>query len=173
MPNRISQLNLNLPFGLGGVTVEVSQAERDAAWKLYVEFGTRIATQPLATGAGSVRESLASLHALFGITRELLKEAGPDVGQSPEDLGPIAIRVLNDGLRPILTEWHVAYGDFELEAGLKLLKEHGLRNIPTAYVDQSQWDKLDAFHTALEGMRVEMREFVHQLAMIAGTEPPA
>ena len=60
MPGRISQLNLNLPFGLGGVTIDIGQAEREAAWKLYVEFSTRISTQPLAPGAGSAREAPAS-----------------------------------------------------------------------------------------------------------------
>lgn len=41
MPGRISQLNLDLPYGLGGVTIDIGQAEREAAWKLYVEFSTR------------------------------------------------------------------------------------------------------------------------------------
>lgn len=173
MPNRISQVSLNLPFGLGGVTVDVSQAEREAAWKLYVEFGTRISTHPLAQGAGSVREALSSLHALFEITRDILKEAGPEVGQSGDDLGPVAMRVLNDGLRPFLTKWHVAYGDFELAAGLALMKEHGLRGIPIDQADQSQWADVKAFYEELETTRKEMVTFVHQLAMVSGTEPPS
>lgn len=172
MPSRISQVSLNLPFGLGGVTVDVSQAEREAAWKLYVEFGTRISTQPLSKGTGSVREALSSLHALFEITRGILKEAGPEVGQSADDLGPVAMRVLNDGLRPFLTKWHVAYGDFELAAGLALMKEHGLRGIPIDHADQSQWAEIDVFYGELETVRQEMRTFVQQLAMISGTEPP-
>lgn len=126
----ITQLNLNLPFGLGGVTIDVGQAEREAGWKLFVEFSTRTSTQPLEPGTGSVREALSSLHTLFGITRDILKEAGPEIGQSPDNLGPVAIRILNDGLRPFLTKWHVAYGDYELSAGLAMLKEHGLRGIP-------------------------------------------
>lgn len=170
MPGRISQLSLNLPFGLGGVTIDIGQAEREAAWKLYVEFGTRISTQPLASGTGSAREALSSLHSLFGITREILKEAGPEVGQSPTGLGPVAIRILNDGLRPFLTKWHVAYGDFELTAGLAMLREHSLRSIPIELVDQAAWSELDAFYAELEAVRLEMRKYVHQLAIIAGTE---
>ena len=170
MPSRISQVSLNLPFGLGGVTVDVSAAERNAAWKLYVEFATRIATHPMEPGAGNVREALTSLYNLFGITRNILKDAGPEVGQSPDDLGPISIRVMNDGLRPFLEKWHAAYGDYELEAGLRLRQEHGLRSIPTEFVDQSDWPRVTEFYEELEATRKELRQYVHQLAKIAGTE---
>ena len=56
--------------------------ERTAAWKLYVELNTRIATQPLDESDGVLREALSSLYAVFGITRETLKEAGPAVSMN-------------------------------------------------------------------------------------------
>jgi hypothetical protein len=49
---------------------------------------------------------LNSLYSLFGTTREILKEAGPDVGASRHSVGGIAILVLNNGLRPFLARWH-------------------------------------------------------------------
>ena len=76
------------------------------------------------------------------------------------------------GLRPFLTKWHVAYGDFELAAGLALMKEHGLRGIPIDQADQSKWADVEAFYEELETTRKEMVTFVHQLAMVSGTEPP-
>lgn len=172
MSKRVTEITLSLPFGLGGVTIEISRAERHAAWKLYVEFATRISTQPLPPGAGSVREALSSLHALYGITREVLKEAGPEIGESPSGLGPVAIRVLNEGLRPFITRWHAAYGDFERVAALELATAHGLRGAPVELVDQAGWSGLDAFHAELETVRGELRTYVHQLAMIASVERP-
>src|SRR5688500_9430377 len=54
--------------------------ERQAAWELYVELTTRIAAQPLDPDDGLCREALDSLHALFGVTRSVLRAAGPGVG---------------------------------------------------------------------------------------------
>ncbi len=65
MPRRTSfKVSLNLPFGLGGVeqTWEPDDDERRAAWELYVELATRIATVPRQPGTGLAREALNSLH---------------------------------------------------------------------------------------------------------------
>jgi hypothetical protein len=62
--------------------------------------------EPLADNEGLLREALNSLYSLFGTTREILKEAGPDVGASHDSVGGIAIAVLNNGLRPVLSKWH-------------------------------------------------------------------
>lgn len=169
MQGTLKSISLNLPFGLGGATIEIGQAERVASWQLYVEFNTRIATQAVAEGAGSVRETLTSLYNLFGITREILKEAGPDIGQSEESLGPITMRVLNDGLRPFLTHWHAAYGDHEVKASLAMLKEHGLKHPPIDFVDQAGWAELQTFHEELEKTRKNLRQYVGELAKIAGS----
>jgi hypothetical protein len=103
---RLSKLSVNLPFGLGGVEIELSEAQVRAAWELYVEFSTRVSAHPLEPGAGSVREALDSLYSLFASTRDVLRRAGPEVAKGRTALGPLAIGVLNDGLRPFLLRWH-------------------------------------------------------------------
>lgn len=170
MPAKLKSLNLNLPFGLGGVTVEIGQAEREAAWKLYVELSTRIASQPLTPDTGSVREALTSLYNVFDITRSILKEAGPEIGQGKQSFGALAIWILNDGLRPFLSRWHAAYGDFEAQKSIEMMKEHGFRNAPIALVDQSGWTQLDAFFEDLEDKRSSMRKYITELSRIAGVE---
>jgi len=37
MALKISNISLNLPFGIGGVTIARNEAQREAAWALYVE----------------------------------------------------------------------------------------------------------------------------------------
>jgi hypothetical protein len=105
-PAKLRKVSVNLPFGIGGAEWEADPTERRAAWSLYVELVTRISVQPLETDQGLLREALNSLYSLFAVTRQILKEAGPDVGASTASVGGIAIAVLNKGLRPFLTKWH-------------------------------------------------------------------
>lgn len=105
-PAVLKKVSVSLPFGLGSAEWEADSTERHAAWSLYVELVTRISVQPLQEDEGIMREALNSLYSLFGTTREILREAGPDVGASHHSVGGIAIAVLNQGLRPFLTKWH-------------------------------------------------------------------
>lgn len=173
MPFKITSLSLGLPFNLGTINVEVGEAERRAAWNLYVELATRIATQPLASDAASVREALNSIHALFAISRDLLKEAGPDIGGDQDALGPSVITFLNEGLRPFLEHWHTAYSAHESAETLRLMIEHGLRSVPPELIDQDRWAQRDEFFAALEERRQGLCDFVTVLAKICGVEKPA
>jgi hypothetical protein len=85
--------------------LDVSDVEARAAWELYVEFSTRVSGY--AGAAGSAREALDSLYALFATTRDVLRKAGPDAGRGPKSVGALAIRVLNEGLRPFVVRWHM------------------------------------------------------------------
>src|SRR5690349_14351123 len=113
MALKLRKVALNLPFGLGGVEVEVSEAEVRAAWELYVEYATRITSERLDESA-SVVEALDSLHSLFATTREVLRGAGPEVADDAKSLGPLAIEVLNRGIRPFLARWHAEVRNGEL-----------------------------------------------------------
>ena len=153
MALKLRSLSLNLPFGLGGVQVDVSEAEARAAWQLYVEFSTRVTAYPLEPGAGSVKETLESLHSLFATTREVLREAGPgEDGNNPEALGPLAIRILNEGVRPFLASWHT-----ELR-----------RTEPGTHAGELAPDRRDAFDAALGELRKQLEQYVDALALIAG-----
>jgi len=81
-PAVLRKVSVSLPFGIGSAEWEADPTERRAAWSLYVELVTRVAVQPLETDQGLLREALTSLYSLFGTTREILKDAGPDVGAS-------------------------------------------------------------------------------------------
>jgi hypothetical protein len=148
MALRLRSLSLNLPFGLGGVDIDVSEAEARAAWELYIELATRVTAHPLEPGAGSVREALDSLYTLFGTTREVLRGAGPEVGGGPDALGPIAIRVLNEGVRPFLVRWHSE-----------------LRRAGDAEPDAARRAEFDR---ELDTVRGELGRYVDALARIAG-----
>jgi hypothetical protein len=157
---KLRSLSLNLPFGLGGATIEISEAEARAAWALYVELSTRVAVQPLESGQGSVREALTSLYRMFDITRDVLREAGPEIADGPTALGPLAIRILNQGLRPFLVRWHTAFREFEV----------GQSAAAEVQVDESKWQLRADFDQAMETTRVELARYAALLGEIAGVQ---
>ena len=49
-------------------------ADKDAAWELYIEMITRIATQNLEPEQGDEKTALESVFKLFSLTRETIKK---------------------------------------------------------------------------------------------------
>src|SRR3990172_8420192 len=103
---KATKLTVNLPFKLGQLEFEPDEVQQRAAWELFVELSTRIATQPLGPEEGLLREALTSLYSIFAATRDVLRRAGPSVATGPNSLGPVAVDVLNKGLRPFPAQWH-------------------------------------------------------------------
>ena len=104
-------VELTLPFlGKIGGSWAPDDAERQAAWEMYVELVTRVAVEPLAPEEGLLREALTSYHSLFGTTRTILRQHGPRIAQPHRggdlSFGYLALAVLNGALRPVLTRWH-------------------------------------------------------------------
>lgn len=155
-----TKLTVKLPFNLGELEFEPDEVEQRAAWNLYVELSTRIAVQPLGLDEGILGEALSSLHSLFATTREVLKEAGPDVGASPDSVGGIALAVLNYGVRPFLAKWHPRLQAWETErpAGVSL-QEH-----------EAQWAEGLQLRAALKALRNDLDLYARALGRIAGVE---
>lgn len=163
---KIESLSVNLPFGLGGANIVVTEAQRKVAWALYVELATRVAGVKLEPGMGSAREALNSLYSLFETTRTVLRTEGPDAANGPDSVGPIAINILNSGLRPFLVEWHTALSGFEDEQTEQQREQYGGK--VTVVIDESRWPQRDAFYQALEENRQNMLRYIQILARIAG-----
>lgn len=131
--------------------------ERQAAWKLYVELNTRIATQPLNKSEGILREALTSLHSIFGITREILKEAGPKVAQGKKSLGFFAMEILNQVLRPVLAKWHPELSHWEEQrAPVVSIVEH-----------EKEWEYAGLLREVLEDTRKTLLGYCEALAILA------
>jgi len=157
---RLKKVTINLPFGIGGAEWEADPAERRAAWALYVELITRIAVQPLAKDEGVLREALSSLHSLFAVTRQVLRDAGPDVGIARQSVGGIAIAVLNRGLRPFLAKWHPALQAWEAQQDFNTSsKKHACG-----------WSEEPKLRADLEELRKGLAQYADALAKISGVE---
>lgn len=119
-------------------------ADKNAAWALYIELLTRITTRPLPVDHGDEQTALDSVYSLFGITREVIKEQGPDC----INFAKIAIVVLNQVIRPFTAKWHrkSLAGDFERESDRVVFREE------------------------LTALQAELRKYSRLLADIAGVE---
>ncbi len=164
---RLKRVTVPVPFIGAEATWEPSTAEADAAWVLLVVVVTRTSTAHLADDTGSDREALTSLHSLFDSTRTILRSHGlgaaENKGTGNLSLGVIAVRILNDVLRPFLSRWH------------PLLQEHESNCPPSTAA--SAWEREwgsppgvlhQAFRAELHRVRQTMRQYIFVLGRAAG-----
>ncbi|CAH0535394.1 hypothetical protein VST7929_02967 [Vibrio stylophorae] len=118
--------------------------DRAAAWELYIELLTRITTQPLELESGDESTALASVHAIFPITREVIKSNG----RHCIEFTKIAVVVLNQIVRPFTAKWH------------KL-------SLNGAFNDPKQCEE---FRGELKEVQAELRKYTKMLANMAGVE---
>ncbi|PSR15738.1 hypothetical protein C8255_21540 [filamentous cyanobacterium CCP3] len=154
---RVKGVLVNLPFDIGEIQLETVRISRGAAWALYVEMTTRVATQQLEEGHGLLREALDSLYSLFATTRQILKEGGPDVGTSPQSVGGIAIQMLNQGLRPFLSKWHPQ---------LKIWESYCPDGV-SAKEHEQNWLQESQMRQELKALGQNLEQFTNELAKIA------
>jgi hypothetical protein len=150
---------------------EPAQQEREAAWEMYVELATRVTVIPLPEHRGLVREAITSYYSLFTTTREILKKYGPTAarpsGKGSTSFGQLAVVILNELLRPFLSEWHPALEDWESQ------RPDGISRL----AHEREWDRHQEIRDALEKTRFELERYAVYLAQVAEvpvlTTPPA
>ncbi|MEU1594520.1 hypothetical protein ABZ468_17025 [Streptomyces sp. NPDC005708] len=148
-------------FEISG-TWEPNDAERRAAWELYVELVTRVSVVPLREDEGLLREALSSLHSLFSTTREILRKYGPEVAEPKKNgqynFGYLAVAMLNYGIRPLLASWHPALADWEARRpDDRSLRDH-----------EQAWHRAGELRDALRDARVVLTAYAGLLATACG-----
>lgn len=160
MAIKATKLTVGLPFDLGKIEFEANEVEQRAAWSLYVELMTRIAIQPLDPEGGLLREALNSLYSLFGLTREILREVGPEVAHGPQSFGLVAIEVLNKGLRPFMAKWHL----------LLLAHEQERPENVGALEHEHNWEHSAEIRHELAELQKQLRIYADVLGQISGAK---
>ena len=157
------KVKIGIPY-IGDVegTWEPDESERRAAWEMYVELVTRISVVELQPGEGLLREALASLHTLFGSTRDILRRSGPTVaepkGKGNLSFGYLAVAVLNGALRPVLAKWHP----------LLLAYEAHRESSVSALEYEQRWSQQEELRRVLNELRATLVEYANLLAQVAG-----
>ena len=96
----LAGLKINLGFLEGEFAPR--DPDRAAAWDLYIELLTRVATQYLPAEDGDEKTALDSVDAIFKETREVLRRHGSGCGE----FAKLAIPELNQIICPITAKWH-------------------------------------------------------------------
>ena len=94
--------SLRLKAGFLETEWKPTDPDKDAAWDLYVELLTRIATQPLPAQDGLEKTALESIYSLFPTTRTILKSRG----RQCVEFSKLGVIVLNQIVRPFTAKWH-------------------------------------------------------------------
>lgn len=124
--------------------IKFSNADKKAAWEMYIELLTRIATQYLEPESGDEQTALQSIHSIFPTTREILKRNGSSAIQ----FSKVAIIVLNQIVRPFTAKWH------------KKSLEGAFKNM----------DDCKDFRNELRNLQSNLRIYTKLLSDIAGVE---
>jgi hypothetical protein len=161
-PTQVS-VKLSIPmFGEISGVWEPDDAERRAAWELYVELITRVTVVDLKPDEGLLREALGSVYTLFGSTRDILRAYGPEVAPRRSagklSFGAIAVAVLNGTLRPFLARWHPALTSYEAT-----FPEGG---DPVAH--ERAWERAAELRAELADVRASLTDLARLLSEVAG-----
>jgi hypothetical protein len=134
-------VKLKLTAGFLNLEFEPNDHDKMAAWELYVELLTRIATQPLPDGQGEENSALKSIYSLFEISRDLLKRHG----RHGREFTKLSIVVLNQIIRPFTAKWHI------LSRG-------------NCFEDTARREE---FRRELANLQAKLREYARMLAKLA------
>lgn len=121
-----------------------NDTDKKAAWEMYVELLTRVATQELKVETGDEKTALESVYSLFSITRDILKSNGA----SCINFARIAIIILNQKIRPFTAKWHLEC----LEDGFK------------------DSNKRQEFRKDLKILQIELKKYTRMLSDLASVE---
>ncbi len=106
---------------------EPQDEDKNAAWELYIELITRVATQGLEPDEGDEPAALESIHDLFALTRSTIKH----YGRHSINFTRIAVVVLNQKIRPFTAKWHPQTLAGELDERGKTQFRAELRDLQT------------------------------------------
>lgn len=142
-------------------TWEPDEREQSAAWEMYVELVTRISVAQLQPEEGLLREALSSLYTVFDTTRGILRKYGPSVarpkGGGDVSFGHLAVKILNQVLRPVLAKWHPLVLHYE-----------GVREPSVSPVEhERRWERNEELRQVLNEVRSRLIEYANVLAQVA------
>lgn len=157
-----TKFKVNLGFLSIESNWEIDDIQKQAAWEMYVELTTRIATAKLQKSEGLLREALNSLHSIFHTTRVILKKHGPSVATpaNPKDItfGHLAVGILNKILRPTLSKWHPILLEWEQQKPSTI----------STTKHEIQWEFNDELRDEINQVRLKLIEYANVLGEVSG-----
>jgi hypothetical protein len=102
---------VELGIGANKIKLRPNEVDRQVAFKLWVELSTRKIGLPIDFEHDVIFEIYNSWHDFFAITRELIKDipASKLHRAGTRRIVDLSVNVLNEGIRPHLTEWQARF----------------------------------------------------------------
>jgi len=151
----VAEVEVTIPQ-LSKVTFAVTKDHRVMARRIVNQLASRTAIQPLADGTGYANEAIQSLYDLFVFVRQLVDEdATARIFPGRPKVDVLALNMQNKHLRPFLSTWHRAYGDWRAING---------------GAPESAWPLEDRFRAELRALQEDLRPIAIAFATMAGFE---
>lgn len=155
-------------IGIGNQKVKIKPNYQDMqiAYKLWVELSTRKIGLEIDLNNDVINEIYNSWYEFFKLTRELIKDIPVSKirkDKSTKELVRIAIEVLNEGLRPHLTNWQARFrrwynAEIEREENKNLSPQDIQKKYP-------EYEKLTKEMIVVNQKSIEYRKILRQLAI--------
>jgi hypothetical protein len=154
-------------IGIGNQKVKIKPNYQDMqiAYKLWVELSTRKIGLEIDLNNDVINEIYNSWYEFFKLTRELIKDIPIfkiRKDKSTKELVRIAIEVLNEGLRPHLTNWQARFRKwYNTEIEREENKNLSPQDIQKKY---PEYEKLTKEMMVVNQKSIEYRKILRQLA---------
>lgn len=110
---KCNTVNITLPSGVS-FEFKAQEEDRKIAWEIFVQIRTRIAAVEFKDGEDSLLHVNQSLYDLFNLIREKVQGLSLRTVTKDKDgnLVELYFSILNHGIRPYLTKWHIPVSHF-------------------------------------------------------------
>ena len=151
-------------IGIGDTTVSFrpNRTDRQIAYAIWVELNTRKVGLPIDPEHDVISEVYNSWYEFFGVTRELIKEVPAHKLKSKGTRAIVwaSVQVLNEGLRPHLTQWQARYRRWYE----KTLKKEELKDPQAVQQEFPKYDELVHDLLIINAKLIEYRKAMYELA---------
>ena len=156
-------------LGLGGQKIKLrpNVTDQQIAYKIWVELSTRKIGIPIDTDNDVISEIYDSWFNFFSVTRELIKDVPIQKfrRKDTEQIVRLSIEVLNQGIRPHLTQWQARFrrwyeNQLRQDTNIEVHPQDIQRNFP-------QFAELELDLLAVNQRLINYRQKMHEI--IKGT----
>ncbi len=152
-----------LGIGSHKISFKPNLRDQEIAYKIWVELSTRKIGLPIDLEHDVISEVYDSWYNFFSITRELIKDIPVSKLKNPstKQIITLSISVLNEGLRPHLTNWQARFRrwyDKQLESTAEDIDPQSIQAKYPRFDDLKK--DLEAVNKRLIRYREKMRELV-------------
>lgn len=160
---KTDEITIKEPFTGTLIKIKPSIEDKKIAHKIWTELVTRKAALPFQRDKDVIIEVYDSWHTLFQCVRDQIAALPVEklYGREKEDtekLIDISMMVLNDGLRPHLTEWHAKF-----RAWYKLAKEAEIHKSATPQDIQRTYVHYEQLVSDMENVNKKLQLFADEL----------